>query len=138
MSFLSTIATDFKRIFNWAGSAKGQAIIGTAEGIATSIDPGLAGIFSLANSWMNKVLTTESLAAAAAQQTGSGTQKAAAVMVAMGPEISKYFPTATATEIANANNAIVAFLQAFNTVPALVPGSGVTNAPVIGSGIAGK
>lgn len=138
MSFLSAIGNDFKRVFSWIGSPKGQALISTGEAIATSIDPGLAGIFSLANSWMNKVLTTESLAAAAAQQTGSGTQKAAAVMVAMGPEISKYFPTATATEIANANNAIVAFLQAFNTVPALVPGSGVTQAPVVSASPTGK
>ena len=121
MRFLSAIATDFKRVFAWVGSPKGQAVITGVEGVILSVDPALSGIFSLANSWMNKVLTTESLAAAAGQQNGSGTQKASAVLVAMGPEISKYFPTATAAEISNANNAIVAFLQAFNTVPTLVP-----------------
>jgi hypothetical protein len=118
MSFLSTIGKDVKSVFAWLGSPKGQAVIATGEAVATTIDPSLTGIFTLANSWIQKVIETESLAAAAGEQTGSGTQKAAAVMSAMGPEISKYFPAATATEIANANTAIVAFLNAFDSPPA--------------------
>lgn len=141
MSFLSTIAKDFKSVFSWIGSAKGQAIIAAGESIVTTIDPALGGIFNLANSWISKVITTESLAAAAAQQTGTGVQKAAAVMAAMGPQISQYFPNATAVEIQNANNAIVAFLQAFGTTPNVPPvtlGSGVTLSGTVSTGPLGK
>jgi hypothetical protein len=115
MSFLSTIGKDFKAVFSWLSSAKGQAVIGTGEAVAEAFNPALSGVFTLANSWMTKVIETESLAAAAEAQTGTGVQKAAAVMAAMGPEISKYFPTATAAQIGTANTAIVAFLNAFET-----------------------
>jgi predicted aspartyl protease len=115
MSFLSTIGKDFKAVFGWLTSAKGQAVIQTGEAVAVAIDPGLQGILTLANSWIEKVITTETIAAAASEQNGTGVQKAAAVIAAMQPEISKYFPQATAAEIGVANAAIVAFLNAFNT-----------------------
>jgi hypothetical protein len=118
MSFLSTIGKAFKSVFAWLGSPKGQAVITAGENVITSIDPALTGIVALANSWITKVITTETIAAAAGSQTGSGVQKAAAVMAAMQPEIAQYFPAATATEIGNANTAIVAFLNAFGTTPA--------------------
>ena len=125
MSFLSNIGKAFKSVFEWLGSAKGQTVISTAEGVVVAIDPALAGIVTLANSWIEKVITTESLAAAAGVQAGSGVQKAAAVMSAMQPQIAQYFPAATAAEISNANTAIVAFLNAFSTpaAPATPPAS---------------
>lgn len=142
MSFLSTIGKDIKSVFNWIGSSKGKTVIAAAEGVAETFDPALTGIINLANSWITKAITTESLAVAAGQQNGSSTQKAAAVMAAMGPEISQYFPAATATEISNANTAIVNFLNSFNTpstvVAPLVPGSGVTQSPVVSASPAGK
>ena len=115
MSFLSTIGKDFKAIFGWLGSPKGLAVIATVGTVVDVIDPALIGITSLAESWLTKVISTEALAVAAGQQSGTGVQKAAAVLTAMQPEIDKYFPGATGVEIQNANAAIVAFLNAFST-----------------------
>lgn len=115
MSFLSVIGKDIKSVFSWLGSPKGEALISTGEKVIETIDPALTGIVTLADSWIQKIIATESLAVAAGVQTGSGTQKAAAVLTAMQPEIAQYFPAATAAEIATANTAMVAFLNAFST-----------------------
>jgi hypothetical protein len=120
MSFLSTIGKDIKSVFSWLGSPKGQAVIQTAGAVVATIDPALTGIVSLTESWITKVISTEALAAAAGEQTGSGATKAAAVLNAMQPEISKYFPAATSAELQNANTALVAFLNALGT-PASTP-----------------
>lgn len=114
MSFLSTIGKDFKAVFSWLGSPKGQAVIQTAGTVAVDLGAP-AAIVNLAESWIEKVITTETIAAAAGEQTGSGVQKAAAVMTAMQPQIIQYFPAATAAQMATANTAIVAFLNAFET-----------------------
>jgi len=121
MSFLSTIGKDIKAVFNWLGSSQGKTVITTGEAVVEAIDPSLTGIITLAQSWITKVISTESLAVAAGVQTGSGTQKAAAVLTAMQPEIAQYFPAATAAEIANANTAIVAFLNSFSTPASIAP-----------------
>ena len=132
MKFLSSIAKPFVSIFKFLESPRGQAIISAGEGVAISIDPALAPLINLANSWMNKVVATEQIAAAAGAQSGTGTQKAAAVLTAMGPEIAKYFPNATSAEIGNANTAIVAFLNAFSV------GEPAPAAAVAGAGVGQK
>jgi hypothetical protein len=121
MSFLSTIGKDVKAVFNWISSPRGQAIITEGENVVKVIDPALSGIIDLADSWLRKVITTETLATAAGSQSGSGVQKAAAVLTAMQPEISVYFPGATATQLQNANKAIVDFLNAFDHPASLTP-----------------
>jgi hypothetical protein len=115
MSFLSSVGKGFKAVFDWLASPKGQAVLVTGGDVVATIDPALAGIVGLAESWIQKVITTETIAAAAGSQQGSGAQKAAAVISAIQPEVSKYFPTATADQIEKANAAIVAFLNAFET-----------------------
>lgn len=115
MSFLSAIVKVPKAIFDWLASPKGVAVVTTAGAILTAVDPALGGIVLLAESWIKKVVTTEQLASAAGAQTGTGTQKAAAVIDAMQSEVGKYFPAATADQIQKANAAIVAFLNAFDT-----------------------
>lgn len=114
MSFLATVAKDAKAVFNWLASPRGQAVIATGGAVAVAVDPALAGIVGLVESWITKVITTETIAAAAGVQNGTGTQKAAAVIAALQPEIAKYFPNATAVQIQNANAAVVAFLNAFD------------------------
>lgn len=121
MSFLSTVGKDFKSVFSWLGSSKGQAVVaageGLAEGVATVAGVGApvqAGI-TLINSWLNKIITTETLAAAAEQQTGSGTQKAAAVLTAIGPELNQYFPGTTAAQASIINTALVTVLNTLGT-----------------------
>lgn len=115
MSFLSTVGKDIKGVFAWLASPKGQVVIKTAEGVVVAVDPALAGIVGVVDSWITKIITTETLAAAAGQQEGSGTTKAAAVLNAIQPEISKYFPTATTDQLTKANSALVDFLNALGT-----------------------
>jgi hypothetical protein len=117
MSFLSAVGKDFKAVFSWLGSAKGQAVITSAEGLAvgaaTVLGEGapVQAAINLVNSWLEKIITTESIAAAAAQQTGSGTQKAAAVLASIGPELTQYFPATTAAQATIINNALVTVLN---------------------------
>lgn len=115
MSFLSTIGKDIKGVFAWLGSPKGQTVIHTAEAVVVAVDPALASIVNIVDSWITKIITTEALAAAAGQQDGSGAQKAAAVLNAIQPEITKYFPAATSDQLTAANTALVAFLNALGT-----------------------
>lgn len=124
MSFLSTIGKDFKAVFSWLGSAKGQAVVTSVEGLgeaeATALGEGAvvqAGI-DLINSWLNKIITTETVAAAAAQQTGSGAQKSAAVLAAIGPELNQYFPGTTAAQAQTINTALVTVLNTLGSVAA--------------------
>lgn len=96
MGFLSSIGKDFTAVFAWLGSSKGKATIAVAEtaavGVATAVGAGVpvaAGI-ALLNNWMGEAITVESIAAAAAQQTGTGPQKAAAVLSKMVPQLATY------------------------------------------------
>lgn len=96
MSFLATVGKDFKAVFAWLGSSGGQAVVagveGTAVAVATAVGAGApvtAGI-ALLNNWINEAIKVESLSAAAAAQSGSGTQKAAAVLSTMVPELTSY------------------------------------------------
>jgi hypothetical protein len=95
MSFLSTFGKDFKAVFAYLGSSKGQATISVVEGgvtaVVTAVNPAagaaLAGIEALINSALKQVVNSEALAAAAEQQTGTGVQKAAAAAVALAPQV---------------------------------------------------
>jgi hypothetical protein len=117
-SFLSAIGNDVKKVFAFISSPAGQTIIQTGEGVAEAIDPGLSGLFNIANTYITEAVKTEAIATAAGQQSGSGTQKLAAVTSAVTPTVLAYaqqagLATPTATQIQNAANAIVAFLNAF-------------------------
>jgi len=117
-SVLSTFGKDVKKVFAWIGSPAGQATIQTGGAVVEAIDPALTGIVTLAEGWIKNAFTVESLAVAAAQQNGTSTQKAAAVMQSMTPAVLQYaqqagLPAPTAAQIQAANNAIVAFLNAF-------------------------
>jgi hypothetical protein len=142
MSFLSTIGKDFKAVFSWLGSSSGQAVVaaceGLVEGVATVVGVGApvqSGI-NLINSWLKKIITTETIAAAAAQQTGSGTQKAAAVLTAIGPELNMYFPGTTTAQATIINNALVIVLNTLGAVTAST--TTTTAAPATGAAVPGK
>lgn len=118
MSFLSFLGKDVKAVFNWLGSAKGQPTLSTGEAVIESVYPPATGIINLANTWITEAVKEETLATAAGVQTGSGVQKSAAVISAVTPSILTFakqngLGTPTAEQIQNANNAIVAFLNAF-------------------------
>lgn len=119
-SVLSSIGKDAKAVFTWLGSSKGQALITTGEGVAEAIVPQLTGIINIANTYLTEAIKTESIAAAAGVQTGSGTQKSAAVLSAVTPVVLAYAQQAglsapTSAQLSAANDAIVAFLNAFGT-----------------------
>lgn len=126
MSFLATVGKDFKAIFAWLGSTKGQAVVsgieGTAEAVATAVGAGVvvqAGI-DLVNKWLAEIMKVESLSAAAAEQTGSGVQKAAAVIAAITPTATAFaasqgLPAPTAASLNTINTALVTALNAIGT-----------------------
>ncbi len=116
MSFLSAIVKVPKAIFDFLISPKGQAVVQTGGAVAIALGAP-AIVVQTAESWITKILTIEQVAAGAGAQTGSGTQKAAAVLAQMTPELLKNFPDLPAENIQKANNALVAFLNAL-TLPA--------------------
>jgi hypothetical protein len=137
MSWLSTLGNDVKKVFTWLGSPKGQAVVGTAEGVVEAVDPALDGVISIANNWLREIYTAQALATAAAAGGTGGAQKSALVLNALTPQILAFaetqkLPIPTAIDIQNANNALVAFLNALgagSTTTATLPaGTSTTNA----------
>lgn len=124
MSFLSAIVKVPGAIFHWLSSDKGKAVVGAVEAVAIGFGAP-AVVIGLINSWLNKILTIEQIAEGAGSQSGTGAQKAAAVIAAITPELLKDFPGLPAENITNINNALVVVLNNL-TVPA-------TPAPVAGA-----
>lgn len=127
MTFLATVGKDIKAVFAWLGSSKAQTIINAGEEAAEALGVP-AAIINIGNYWLGKIITIESVAAAAGQQAGSGTTKAAAVLADVTPYVLQVaqqngLPAPTSADIAKANDALVAFLNALgaNTpAPAVV------------------
>jgi hypothetical protein len=120
MSFLSTLGADVKKVFDWLGSSKGQAVIAAGEGVVESVYPPATGIINLANTWLSEIIKSEGLAAGAAAQTGTGVQKAAIAINAVTPQAIAFaaahgLPAPDAEAISKANDALVAFLNAFGS-----------------------
>jgi len=126
MSFLSAIGKDFEKVFSFLGSQKGQNIIATGEAVATAIDPALSGVFSIANNWLTEIIKLQALGSAAGDTPGSDTVKSAAVISTLTPQILAWaaankMPVPDSAQIQTANDALVAFLDAFGA-----PGASTT------------
>ena len=122
-SVLSAVGADAKKVFAFISSPKGQAVIATGETAIEVVDPAASGLVSLANAGLTEILKVEGLAAAAGQQDGTGSQKLAAVVQAVTPEVLAYaeksgFPNPSGEQIQNAVNALVAFGNALSAEPA--------------------
>lgn len=125
MSFLSGLkvfGTDIVKAFAWFGSPKGQAVVVAGEGILETVIPASVPIVNLFNAWAQKAYTVEALAAAAGQATGTGADKAVLAMSSITPQVLQYaqeegLPARTANQIAAANSAVIAFINAM-TAPA--------------------
>lgn len=123
MSFLSGLkvfGTDMVKAFAWFGSPKGQAIVATGEGLLESLVPVSTPIVNLFNTWAAKAYSVEALAVAAGKATGSGADKAAAVLTSVTPDVLQYAQQAglsarTAAQIQAANDALVAFINAMTS-----------------------
>lgn len=133
-SFLSAVGHDVLGVFSFLGSAKGQSAITGIETVATTIatviNPGagaaLSGIEALFNAGLKEIISIETVATAAGQQSGTGAQKAAAVISAIAPQTAAFLqsigvsnPTAVQSQAiaTTINNGIVAVL---NSIPAPV------------------
>ena len=131
-SFLSAFGADFIHAFEWMGSSQGQAtVVGietAAVAVGTAINPAIgasiAGIEALINVAMKQILSMEASAAAVGAQSGTGAQKAAAVVASLAPQTGALLTTlgvsaptaAQADALAVAiNNGLTAIL---NAVPA--------------------
>jgi len=121
LSILNKIGADFKAVFSWLGSPKGQAVIAAGETLAVSLGAP-AALINVANNWLTEIIKAETLATAAGTQTGSGAQKAAAVLSAVTPQVLAFaqaqgVAAPTAAQIATANDSLVSFLNAFTMTP---------------------
>lgn len=120
MSFLSGLkvfGTDVEKAFAWFGSPKGQAVVAAGEGVVEGIAPASTPIVDLFNTWAAKAYNVEALAVAAGKSTGTGADKAAAILSAVVPDVVQYaqqagVPQRTAAQITAANTALVGFINA--------------------------
>lgn len=119
MSFLSSIVKIPGAIFHWLASDNGKKVVAAGEAIAIGFGAP-AIVVNLVNSWITKIITLEQLAEGAGQQTGTGAQKAAAVIAAITPELLKDFPDLPVANIQAINDALVIVLNNL-TLPASVP-----------------
>jgi hypothetical protein len=128
-SFLSAAGADFLHVFSWLGSSQGQATVAGVEtaavAVGTAINPAIGaaigGVETLINAALKQILSMEASAAAVGAQSGTGVQKAAAVVASLTPQTSALLttlgvaaPTATeAQALATAiNNGLTAILNA--------------------------
>ncbi len=134
-SVLSAIGHDAGNVFKWLGSAQGQATITGVETAATTIttliNPGaglaLTGIESLINAGLKEIVSIETVAVAAGQQSGTGAQKSAAVIASITPQVEAFLNSIgiqnpKAADIQNyatqISNAIVTILNVLPAPPA--------------------
>lgn len=124
MSFLSAVGKDFKAVFAWLGSAKGEAVVQTAEGAAVAVAsaaglgaPVQAGL-NLLNNWMGEAIKLQAIGEAAGETASGGTAKAAAVASTMEPQLlawlqaNGYSTANVSAQAATINDAAVALLNA--------------------------
>ena len=127
-SFLEDFGKDFVKVFQFLGSPSGQAVITGVEDASVALagpaGPAVAAVENVINATLKQVISVEAVAAAAGQQTGTGAQKAAAVVTAIAPQVSAVLvaagvssPTAAQVQtLATAiNNGVVSVL---NAIPA--------------------
>ncbi len=114
---------DIVKVFSWAASPKGQAIVATGEAIVETAFPVSVPIINLANAWFAKAYQVETLAVVASQATGTGAEKSALAIQTITPQILAYaqqegLAPRTADQIQAANIAIVAFINAMTQTAA--------------------
>jgi hypothetical protein len=134
-SFLSATGHDFVGILKFLGSTQGQTVVSGAEvaaaAIGSAVNPALGasilGVESLVNAGLKSALSIEASAAAVGAQSGTGTQKLAAVTASLSGQAGSFLqsigvssPTdeevqTLATAIGNASAAVL------NAIPAPVP-----------------
>ena len=126
MSWLSVLGNDVKKVFGWLGSPKGQAILSAGEGLVEIADPGLTGVINITNTWLQEIFKAQALGVAAAAGATGGVQKAAMVLNSVTPQVLAFaeankLPVPTGAKLQEANDALVAFLNALDDTTVPVP-----------------
>jgi hypothetical protein len=94
-SFLSAVGHGFVDVFKWLGSKQGQETVNSAEVLAAGIGtviggPGvgaaIVGVETLVNAGLKQIIAVEAGAAAVGAQSGTGAQKASAVIAYLTPQ----------------------------------------------------
>lgn len=133
-TFLDRIGHAFKSVFSFLGSPQGQAIIVAGETAATVAGgiaapaalPAIQGVEGLINAGLRSALATESLAAAAGTQQGTGPQKLAAVTSTIAPNVQSFLAAIGVKEATSEQTQAIATVVANSLVAilnALPPGS---------------
>ena len=135
MSFLSTVGKDFKAVFTWLGSTNGQAVVGSVEAGVEIAVPAITPAITLINSWMAEAIKVETLATAAASDTGTGTQKAAAALSTMTPQVIAWatangYSVPNSTQISAINSAVVNVLNLLGSSAVPATTTATESAPV--------
>jgi hypothetical protein len=125
VSWLKKLGNDFVKGFNWAFSAKGQTVITAGESIAIAVDPAIAPVVGVVNTWASSIYATEKKAATAASlgATATNAQKAVAATEAALPDVESDLAKAGLTFASSAsakvvNDSIVAIMNELVPAPA--------------------
>lgn len=115
-TFLDHVGSDVVKVFAWIGSPAGRTAVGAGEAVVEDVFPAATGIVNLLNSWVAEAIKTQALATAAGAQQGSSTQKAAATINAIMPQLLSFaqqegLPAPDAATIAKINNNVVEILN---------------------------
>jgi len=131
-SFLKGFGQKALDVLKWIGSPQNQRIITTgeilAETAATAINPALAGISPIINAWTQEIFKAEALGASAVAGAETNTAKSAAVLTSVTPQVLAWaaqnkLPAPTDAKLQQANDALVAFLNAFDSNEPATPTS---------------
>jgi hypothetical protein len=119
VTVLDDIAKAPGEVLKWLASPKGQAIEGIVEtGLEVAI-PQITGIVNIFNKYTTEAIKVQALAVASGATAGSAsTQKAAAVVNEVGPEVLSFaqangLAQPTAAELLELNDLAVKFIQVF-------------------------
>ena len=134
MSFLSTVGKDFKAVFTWLGSSTGQAVVSSVEAGVELAVPAITPAITLVNSWMAEAIKVETLANAATSAAGTGTQKAAAALSTMTPQVIAWanangYAVPNSTQISAINTAVVNVLNLLGASSTPAPPTTTTTEP---------
>lgn len=146
-SILNAIAHAPVDVLKWMATPKGKAAVGIIEAGIEIPFPLLTGAINIFNTFAGEAVKVETLAVAAGSSEGNGTEKAAAVINDVTPEVLAFaeahgLQQPTADEIKKMNDLAVEFLNLFkpksSATPALAAAAPHPAMPVAASSAAVK
>ncbi len=116
MGFLKKLGVGIKDVFGWLSSDKGQAVVKVGEAAMETAFPSLTGVINIINAWVAKAFTVEAIADAAAENTGTGAQKATILLNDLTPVVlalaSQHgLPAPTAEKLATINTNVISIIN---------------------------